>query len=47
MINDMVNTTKTKRVKEEKEELLHALETKVTEGAQRLVTRDITRILEF
>ena len=27
----MVNTTKTKRVKEEKEELLHALETKVTE----------------
>ena len=47
MINDMVNTTKTKCIEAEKEELLHALETKVKEGAQRLVTRDITRILEF
>jgi len=27
-----------KSIKEEKKELLHALETKVTEGVQRLVT---------
>jgi len=37
--NDMVKSiTKPKGIKEEKKELLHALETKVTEGVQRLVT---------